>query len=268
MVHCLLEAGAEDKQHEAIKKCVPYHRHSDLVVPILGSLVKHDGTYKPSPKDHRSNRHSKHVALEWAGLSLTEFLSHWLQGALSKASSLRSVEISRHTECVTTVNLSGNQLQSVPPELFHLPRVQVINLTGNQLEGLPELDLVFSTSENCYQWPCPNLTKFFLSKNRLRSLPEFIFLLPNLVHLDLSHNLLRELPLEIWKAPHLHTLLCPNNELEAIPTNWPHVLTTCTVVNSPSPKHMEVCMCVSMSHVKLIGICASLLCVLVCGGGV
>ena len=254
VVNYLLEAGAEDKHHEAIRKCVPYNRHGELVVPILASLVKHDGTYKPGPKDHhhlhhhhhhRNSRHSKHLALEWSGVALTEFLPHWLLGALGKVSSLRSIETSRLAECVTTVNLSGNQLRSVPPELFQLPKVQVMHLTGNVLEGLPELDRVFSPADDCYQWPCPSLAKLYLNKNALRSLPEFVFSLPNLVHLDLSDNHLRELPFDLWKAPHLHSLICSRNELEAIPTNWPHVLASCTVINSPSPKSMmEVRVCV------------------------
>ena len=239
VVNYLLEAGAEDKQHEAIRKCVPYNRHSDLVVPILASLVKHDATYKPGPKDHRNSRHSKHMALEWAGMALTEFLPHWLFASLTKVAFLRSIDNSRLTECVTTLNLSGNQLRAIPAEVFHLPKVQVVNLMGNMLEGLPELERVFNTVENSYVWPCPSLTKLYLNKNRLRSLPEFVFSLPNLVHLDLSNNLLRELSFDLWKAPRLHTLLCSHNELEAIPTNWPHVLSNCTVINTPSPK-MEV----------------------------
>lgn len=51
VLHYLLDYGAEDKQHDAIKKCVPYNRHSELVVPILASLVKHDETYNPATRN-------------------------------------------------------------------------------------------------------------------------------------------------------------------------------------------------------------------------
>ena len=211
---------------------------NDLVVPILASLVKHDDTYKPSHKEHRSR--SKHAALDWANLTLSELHPSWILGCLAKVGFLRSVETSRLMDCVTFVNLSGNQLRSVPVELLQLPKMTSLNLSGNHLDTLPELDhVIFSTSEDCYQWPCHALSKVYLQKNCLKTLPEFLFSLPNLVQLDLSHNQLRELPFDLWKAPKLHTLLCSHNEVEAIPTNWPHVLTSCSVIDSsPSPKSM------------------------------
>ena len=249
VVQCLLEHGAEDRQREAIKKCVPYNRHGELVVPILASMIRHDDTYKPTHKEHRSRQ--RYVSLEWANLSLPEFLSHWVLACLSKAPHLRSVDPARLTECVTCVNLSGNQLYAVPAELFQLPKMTLLNLSGNRLEMLPKLERVYSSTEDFDPWPCNALTKLNLSKNALKELPEFIFALPKLVHLDLSYNQLRELPFDLWRAPKLHTFLCTHNELEAIPTNWPHILNTITVVDSSTaPKSlMEVCVCVCVETV-------------------
>lgn len=246
VLHYLLEHGAEDRHYDAIRKCLPITRHSELGVPILASLVKHDETYKPLHKEHRSSssRH-KCVVLEWANLALTDFLPPWLLACLSKVPILRSVDRSRLVECVTFVNLSGNQLRCIPTELLQLPKMTTLNLVGNHLEQLPELNSVYNSTEGCYQWPCHALSKVYLSKNSLRVLPEFLFSLPNLVHLDLSYNQLRELPFDLWKAPKLHTLSCSHNEVEAIPTNWPSCLTSCTVVDSsPSPKAMMEVMCV------------------------
>ncbi len=244
VVNYLLDHGAEDRQHYAIKKCVPYHLNSDLVVLLLASLIKHDDTIKPlKPSLTKDHRRHKFASLEWANLSLTKILPGWIAGSLTKVTFLRSIELPRVLEYVTFVNLSNNQLQSLPVELFHLPKMSVLNLTSNQLECLPELNQVYCSGDETYRWPCHALSKVYLNKNVLRSLPEFLFQLPNLVHLDLSFNQLKELSFDLWKAPKLHTLHCTNNEIEAIPTNWPHVLSSCTVIDSTSipPKStMEV----------------------------
>ena len=239
-VNILLDHGAEDRHHDAIKKCMPYSRHSELIISLLASLVKHDDAYKPSKplrKEHRKDhRRHKYALLEWTNLGLTEILPHWVVGCLPRVNFLRSLEISRQMECVTTVNLSNNRLHTVPPELFYLPKMSFLNLMSNELEALPELELVFNRLEDAYQWPCHALSKVYLHKNSLRSLPEFLFSLPNLVHLDLSNNQLQKLPFDLWKAPRLHTLICSFNQIEAIPTNWPHVLNSCKVENISLPR--------------------------------
>ncbi|MCG8622980.1 MAG: hypothetical protein MJE68_13420, partial [Proteobacteria bacterium] len=71
--------------------------------------------------------------------------------------------------------------------------------------------------------------------------PDFIFCIPKLSYLDVSHNHLRKLPFSMWTAPKLHTFICNNNEIEAIPTNWPRVMNECNVIPTcASPKSMEV----------------------------
>ena len=243
IVNILLQYGAEDRHHDALKLCVPYDRHRDLVLPLLASLVVQDGTQKP-PKPYPSSissRKHKPVVLQWEGISLTEVLPNWVTGCLPMVHALNMVERSRLRECVTTVNLTNNQLRSVPVELFHLPKMAVLNLTGNLLECLPEIDQVDDSFVGGYHWPCFSLSKLHLSKNELRTLPEFIFSLPQLTHLELSHNHLRELPFDLWHTPKLHTLLCTHNEIECIPTNWPRVLSSCTVVNISPKAMMEVC---------------------------
>ena len=237
-VNILLGNGAEDRHRDAIKKCVPYNRHSELVIPLLASLVKHDDTYKPKAAHLDHNRH-KYAALEWANLALHDILPNWITSCLSKVTFLRSLETTRQMECVTSVNLSNNSLQSVPAELFQLPKMAVLNLTGNRIKCLPEIHHIYNTSQDLlHEYPCSSLVKLYLNKNGLRFLPEFIFSLPNLEHVDLSDNHLRELPFDLWKAPKLHSLICSNNQIESIPTNWPQVLGTCTVIESPSPKSM------------------------------
>ena len=239
----LLEAGAEDRQHDAVKLCELNSRNRDLVVLLLASLVRQDDTYKPlrgaALLSGNYHRKQKHVMLSWENLSLTELLADWVVTSLPKVPLLQSVDPRRLFDCVTYVNLSKNKLRSVPKELFFFPHVVHLNLMDNLLEYLPELHMV-ANDAGSYIWPCHALSKLYLNRNCLVELPEFIFQLPGLVFLELSHNQIRELPFDLWRAPRLHTLLCSHNRLEAVPTNWPHVLTSCRVVEQEVPRGMEV----------------------------
>jgi len=239
----LVEAGAEDRQHDAVKLCELFPRNRDLIVLLLASLVRQDDTYKP-PRGvalltGNYHRKQKHVMLSWENLTLPELPADWIINSLPKVPLLQSVDPRRLYECVTYVNLSKNKLRSVPRELFFFPQMLHLNLVDNLLESLPELNMLTNDSGS-YIWPCHALSKLYLNHNCLEDLPEFIFQLPGLVHLELSHNQIRELPFDLWRAPRLHTLLCSYNRLEAVPTNWPHVLTSCRVVEQESPRGTEV----------------------------
>ena len=238
----LLECGAEDKHYDAIRICVPSRHHHELLVPLLGSLVKFDDNYKPTK--NMKDRRYKMAMMKWSNLQLTELQPHWISGALNRARFLcsQNIDSSRSmTEFVTCFNLSNNHLKTLPPEVFSLPRLQQLLLSNNQLESLPDIQKIWSHSENDYIWPCYSLNKVMVDKNQLVLLPNFIFSLPKLSYLDVSNNHLRKLPFSMWTAPKLHTFICNNNEIETIPTNWPHVMSECNVIRiSASPKSMEV----------------------------
>ena len=242
ITNLLLDCGAEDKHYDAIRICIPSRHHHELVIPLLGSLVKHDDNYKPT-KNIKDRRY-KMAMMKWSGLQLTELQPHWIAGALNRARFLCSqgIDVSRSTEFVTCFNLSNNRLRALPPEVFSLPRLQQLILSNNELESLPEIQKIYSQSDNDYVWPCYSLYKIICDKNRLMLLPDFIFSLPKLSYLDVSQNHLRKLPFSMWTAPKLHTFICNNNEIEAIPTNWPHVMSECSVITTAcaSPKSMEV----------------------------
>ena len=242
ILNLLLECGAEDKHYDAIRICVPSRHHHELLVPLLSSLVKHDDNYKPT-KNIKDRRY-KMAMMKWSGLQLTELQPHWIMGALNRARFLcsQNIDSSRSIEFVTCFNLSNNQLKTLPPEVFCLPKLQQLILSSNELESLPEIQRMWIQSEENYIWPCYSLNKILLDKNRLVLLPEFIFSIPKLSYLDVSQNQIRKLPFAMWTAPKLHTFLCNNNEIEAIPTNWPHVMSECNVIPTgcSSPKSMEV----------------------------
>ncbi len=243
VVGMLVEAGADDRQHDAVKLCEPYNRHRDYIVALLASLVRHDDTYKP-PRgvgvvSSSYLRKQKRAMLSWENISLVDLPADWVLNSLPKVPLLQSVDHRRLFDCVTYVNLSKNKLRSVPKEIFSFPQMLLLNLMDNLLEFLPELQMV-ETDSGIHRWPCHSLSKLYLNRNSLHRLPEFLFLLPGLVYLELSHNQLRELPMDLWRSPRLHTLLCSHNRLEAIPTNLQDVLNSWTQQDSSQSRGTDV----------------------------
>ena len=241
ILNLLLECGAEDKHYDAIRICVPSRHHHELMVPLLGSLVKHDDNYKPTK--NAKDRHYKMAMMKWSGLQLTELHPDWITGALHRARFLcsQNIDSSRVTEFITCFNLSNNHLKTLPQEIFYLPKLQQLIVSSNELEVLPEIQRIYNKTEDTYVWPCYSLNRIMLDQNHLVLLPDFIFHIPKLSHLDVSQNHLRKLPFSMWTALKLHTFICNNNEIEAIPTNWPHVMNECNVIRTRvSPKSMEV----------------------------
>ena len=236
-LNLLLEHGAEDKHHDALNFSL--HQNPDVVVPLLGSLIKADDLHKPGYKQSHKDRRMKTAAIDWSHLKLSSLPPHWIASSLPSSMFLRlqNIERSRLSEFVTSINLSHNTLAWLPAEVFTLPNLTLLNASHNHLERLPEIDLIYDEKDNSYRWPCVALSKLVISRNWLISLPEFIFSLASLTHLDLSYNRLEKLPFDLWKAPKLHHLNCSHNELLSIPTNWPRVLDECVCITSPSPNH-------------------------------
>lgn len=86
----------------------------------------------------------------------------------------------------TALDLSGNDLTTLPPELFQLTNLTWLNLSGNRIAALsPEISQL------------ANLTSLHLSGNQLTALPTEIWQLTKLNNIYLSHNPLPIPPPEI-----------------------------------------------------------------------
>ena len=115
-----------------------------------------------------------------------------------------------HLVPITEVNLSENQLLSVPPELFQMHSLQVLKLTYNRLVELPSsdnpLDPVYTASQIKY---------LDLDWNQLKVLPEDLFrgFAPSLEELSVNQNKLHDLPPGIWVMPKLKRLQLGHNRL-------------------------------------------------------
>ncbi|MEH2453710.1 COR domain-containing protein [Nostoc sp.] len=105
-----------------------------------------------------------------------------------------------------TLDLSSNQLSSLPPEIVQLTNLQTLDLSYNQLSSLPP-EIVQLT----------NLQTLKLSGNQLSSLPPEIVELTNLLTLNFSGNQLSSLPPEIVELTNLQTLNLSYNQLSSLP---------------------------------------------------
>ena len=104
------------------------------------------------------------------------------------------------------LDLSGNNLTSLPPEITKLTNITSLILWNNNFASLPP-NITKLT----------NLTLLDLSGNNLTSLPSEITKLTNLTLLDLSGNNLTSLPSEITKLTNLTSLYLPGNNLTSLP---------------------------------------------------
>jgi Leucine-rich repeat (LRR) protein len=118
-----------------------------------------------------------------------------------------------------TLDLAGNQLESLPPEIEKLTNLSTLDLSRNQLECLPpEIEKL------------TKLIRLDLSRNQLECLPPEIEKLTKLIRLDLYNNQLTTLPEGIGKLKNLTTLDLAGNQLESLPADIAE-LTNLTVLN-------------------------------------
>jgi Leucine-rich repeat (LRR) protein len=106
------------------------------------------------------------------------------------------------------LDLSSNQLKSLPDSIGDLINLEKLDLSSNQLECLPDSfgNLI-------------NLQILALSYNQLKSLPDSIGNLINLRKLGLSHNQLESLPDSIGNLINLKGLWLQKNKLKSLPTS-------------------------------------------------
>ncbi|KAK2182546.1 hypothetical protein NP493_349g02002 [Ridgeia piscesae] len=107
------------------------------------------------------------------------------------------------------MDVSFNCLTEVPVELpLRLPHLEYINMSHNQLTSLPEsFGLLI------------HLHTIIVNNNRLTSLPNSFMRLMKLKKLDVSHNALRSLPDDLGKMESLSKLNIQSNKLKTLPAS-------------------------------------------------
>ncbi|MFS0826796.1 protein kinase [Pseudomonas phoenicis] len=129
---------------------------------------------------------------------------------------------------VTRLDLSA-QLSEFPPEIFELAdSLEVLNLTGNQLSSLPHdlhrlkrLKVLFCSHNRFIELPhgldqCTQLHTLGFRNNRIAHVDEQA-LPPGLRALILTDNALTTLPDALGACRHLQKLMLTGNRLEALP---------------------------------------------------
>jgi hypothetical protein len=102
----------------------------------------------------------------------------------------------------TELFLDNKNLRSVPFEIFqYFPNLEILNLSGNHIELLPPEIGKLSL-----------LRALTLAKNHIRDLPLEMRNLKKLFVLDVSYNDIQKIPIEIENLPHLRALNYQGNK--------------------------------------------------------
>jgi internalin A len=137
-------------------------------------------------------------------------------------------EIGKLTSLIT-LDLSNNELKKLPKEIGRLTKLNILNIGNNEIETLPsEIGQLFNIKslhlhKNRLSSLPPqisqlsNLSKLYLHENIFTILPVEATLLLNLIVLDISFNKLTKLPSEIGQITNLKMLNLNFNKLTSLP---------------------------------------------------
>ncbi|MDP1523134.1 MAG: leucine-rich repeat-containing protein kinase family protein [Methylotenera sp.] len=114
-------------------------------------------------------------------------------------------EIFELAESLEILNLSGNDLSSLPDDLPRLHKLRVIFCSNNSFTEVPEV-----------LGQCANLEMVGFKANKIRSVPAAS--LPNKLRwLILTDNHISKLPIELGACLHLQKLMLAGNKLQELP---------------------------------------------------
>ncbi|XP_008525550.2 leucine-rich repeat and calponin homology domain-containing protein 4 isoform X1 [Equus przewalskii] len=128
---------------------------------------------------------------------------------------------------LTYLNLSRNQLSSLPPYICQLP-LRVLIVSNNKLGALPpdisalgslrQLDVSSNELQSLPAELCslPSLRDLNVRRNQLSTLPDELGDLP-LVRLDFSCNRVSRIPVSFCRLRHLQVILLDSNPLQSPP---------------------------------------------------
>lgn len=172
----------------------------------------------------------KPVIIQWYKRKLSVVKEEWLLNAgISCNTKMKSKLLndpSLRVKLFTSINLSNNDLESLPIILFQMPSLKALNVSDNKLKFLPgpvcsedgkeisDNDQSFTLSGN---WNCPSLEELDLQHNMIVDVPKHIFTMPSLRTIDLSWNYIKNMPFEMWVSPSLKTLILEHNNIQSLP---------------------------------------------------
>lgn len=104
------------------------------------------------------------------------------------------------------LNMSGNHLRNIPPQIFELTNLKFLYLGANQISQLPPAVCRLQ-----------RLQFLYLGGNALTEIPDEVGRLQNLEALNLCENQLSSLPSSISQLTNLRSLALHNNRLTTLP---------------------------------------------------
>ena len=235
----LLENGVEDVRNKVLLGAFMSQDH-DVITLLLQFKSVRDSTHGINKSElWRLSGHGEHhrsrslerlglgdeetqrpkllasaVAIQWQGLSaLYQIETHCLaKASLRLNPTIRNMDLAVALCTITKVDISGNSFRRFPECLLMLPSLVVLNASKNTIIEMPEEDDQLSIN-----FMCPVLEELHLQKNKLATVPAFVFRFPALKYLDVSFNSIKELPPEMWMSPSLITLDLTRNVLTKLP---------------------------------------------------
>eukprot|EP00948_MAST-09A_sp_MAST-9A-sp1_P002177 g2177.t1 len=127
---------------------------------------------------------------------------------------LKSVPIEfQNFEKLRIMKLSGNQIQSIPEEIFrHTPLLEELSLQENEIRALP-LSITYLRKLRCLR----------LSNNKLKALPKHIGRLTNMSQLIVNDNMIEDLPQSFCAMKKIELLILTHNRLRTLPGEINHL---------------------------------------------
>lgn len=253
IVDLLLKNGARDDDCKALSAAID-NKDETLIAKLLSMKAHPDPEYKINKKAMTENINSSQFTIfsnitnltystlfpntptmiNWHNqkCNLTQIKKQWLtDAALNLNPKLkqnpRSYDIALYA--ITRLDISNNNLTSIPLAVFQLYSLRYLNIAQNKIEKLPVPALVSPTKKSFRKksitttdelnYTCPVLEELYIQDNRLDHVPEAIFRLPALVTLVVSNNKLQHLPYNMWLAPKLKELNASFNLLKELPSS-------------------------------------------------
>ncbi len=251
MMDLLLRHKALDTEQKVLSAAV-LSQDDDMISTILKYQVFQDSDYKinrsaldvvgrqdaatSETEQEPDNPPQCPVAINWYHMGVSNVSLTWLREACLMHNPLTSPSLLLHT--ITRIDVSKNNIHSLPDEIFQLKSLRLLNASHNRLKWLPgSSDVAMTPMEESNKlclaypmkdsdgdkqsgapWDCPWLEDIELSNNKLKYVPPDLFMLPNLQKLNLCGNELDRLPFHIWLAPVLSELNLSHNKLKVLPT--------------------------------------------------
>ncbi|CAG8619504.1 9211_t:CDS:10, partial [Funneliformis caledonium] len=157
-------------------------------------------------------------------VSIVDLSSSSLQQLILSNNRLTQFSLMGTKSSITDLSLAYSKLTALSDGLFeHLESLEKLDISNNQLTSMPKSIGLLK-----------RLTNFSCTNNTLSALPSEISSLTALRVLDIHNNNLSSLPPEIWFCASLVTLNASSNLLEQFPMPPPLSLPSSIDVNQPS----------------------------------